>query len=94
MSALSNLLTYLVGFSGAIAAVLVVLVIYGNVLDTRADEEIYLNKTEEKMMASEQPALASKMNHLARVITVLAIITGVSLLATAGVWVYIGLYQS
>jgi len=94
MSGLSNLLTYLVGFSGAIAAVLVVLVIYGNALDTRADEEIYLNKTEEKMMASEQPALASKMNHLARVITVLAIITGVSLLATAGVWVYIGLYKS
>ena len=94
MSALSNLLTYLVGFSGAIGAVLVVLVIYENALDTRADEEIYLNKTEEKMMASEQPALASKMNHLARVITVLAIITGVSLLATAGVWVYIGLYKS
>jgi hypothetical protein len=94
MSGLSNLLTYLVGFSGAIAAVLVVLVIYGNALDTRADEEIYLNKTEEKMMASEQAALASRMSHLARVITVLAIITGVSLLATAGVWAYIGLYKS
>jgi hypothetical protein len=82
------------GFSGAISAVLVVLVIYGNVLDTRADEEIYLNETEEKMLASEQPSLISKMNHLSRVITVLAIITGVSLLATAGIWVYIGLYRS
>jgi len=94
MAAMSSLLTYLMAFSGAIAAVLVVLVIYGNVLDTRADEEIYLNKTEEKMMASEQPALASKMNRLARVITVLAIVTGVSLLATAGIWAYIGLYKS
>jgi hypothetical protein len=94
MGGLSNLLTFLIGFSGAIAAVLVVLVIYGNALDTRADEEIYLNKTEEKMMASEQPALASKMSHLARMITVLAIITGVSLIATAGVWAYIGLYKS
>jgi hypothetical protein len=64
------------------------------VLDTRADEEIYLNETEEKMLASEQPSLISKMNHLSRVITVLAIITGVSLLATAGIWVYIGLYRS
>jgi len=82
------------GFSGAVAAVLVILVIYGNVLDTRVDEEIYLNKTEEKMMASDQPALVSKLNHLARVITVLAIITGVSLLATASVWVYIGLNKS
>ena len=94
MAGLSTLLTYLMGFSGAIAAVLVVLVIYGNVLDTRADEEIYLNETEEKMLASEQPSLISKMNHLSRVITVLAIITGVSLLATAGIWVYIGLYRS
>ena len=94
MAGLSNLLTYLMGFSGAVAAVLVVLVIYGNVLDSREDEEIYLNKTEEKMMASDQPALVSRMNHLARVITVLAIITGVSLLATASIWVYIGLYKS
>ena len=94
MGGISNLLTYLMVFSGALAAVLVVLVIYGNALDTRADEEIYLNKTEEKMMASEQPELVNKMNRLARVITVLAIITGVSLLATAGIWVYIGLYKS
>jgi hypothetical protein len=94
MAGLSSLLTYLFMFCGAVTTVLVVLVIYGNTLDTRADEEIYLNKTEEKMMASDQPALVSKMNRLARVITVLAIITGVSLLATAGVWVYIGLYKS
>jgi len=94
MGGISSLLTYLMGFSGLVAAVLVVLVIYGNALDTRADEEIYLNKTEEKMMASEQPALAGKMSQLARVITVVAIITGVSLLATAGIWVYIGLYKS
>lgn len=94
MGGLSSLLTYLVGFCGAATAVLVVLVIYGNVLDSRADEEIYLNKTEERMMASEQPAIASRMDHLARVITVLAIITGVSLLATAGIWVYMGLYRS
>lgn len=94
MGGISSLLTYLMAFSGVVAAVLVILVIYGNALDTRADEEIYLNKTEEKMMASEQPELVGKMNRLARVITVLAIITGVSLLATAGIWVYIGLYKS
>ena len=94
MFGLSNLLTYLMGFSGLFAAVLVVLVIYGNALDTREDEEIYLNKVEEKMLAGEQPSLVNRMNHLARAITVLAIITGVSLLATAGIWVYIGLYKS
>jgi len=91
---MSTLLTCLMGFSGAVAAILVVLVIYGNALDTRAEDEIYLNKTEEKMMAGDQPALIGKMNRLAQLITVLAIITGVSLLATAGVWAYIGLYKS
>ena len=94
MAGISNLMTYLFMFCGAASAVLVVLVIYGNALDTRADEEIYLNKTEEKMMASDQPGLVSRMNRLARVITVLAIVTGVSLLATAGIWVYIGLFKS
>jgi hypothetical protein len=94
MGEASNLLTPLLAFSGAVAAVLAVLVIYGNALDGRVDEEIYLNKTEEKMMASEQAELVAKMNRLARVITVLAIITGVSLLATAGVWVYIGIYRT
>lgn len=94
MGGVPVVVTYLLMFCGAVSAVLAVLVIYGNALDTRADEEIYLNKTEEKMLASDQPALVSRMNHLARVITVLAIITGVSLLATAGIWVYIGLYKS
>lgn len=94
MSGMPAVMNYLLMFCGAVTAVLVVLVVYGNVLDSRADEEIYLNKTEEKMMASDQPALVSKMHRLARVITVLAIITGVSLLATAGIWVYIGLFKS
>ena len=94
MLSMPAVIGYLLTFSGAVAAVLVVLVIYGNVLDIRSDEEIYLNKTEERMMASDQPATASRMHHLAQAIIVLAIIVGVSLLATAGIWVYIGLYKS
>jgi len=94
MVQLSNLMMYLFVFGGTVSAVLVVLVIYGNILDSRADEEIYLNKTEERMLAGDQPALAGRMNRLARLITVLAIITGVALLATAGLWVYMGLRQS
>ena len=94
MGELTSILTFLLIVGGAVSAVLVVLVIYGNAPDTRVDEEIYLNKTEEKMMASEQPALISKMNRLARVITVVAVIAGVFLLASAGVWVWIGLHKS
>jgi len=94
MGGLTSMLTYLLMAGGAASAVLVVLVIYGNALDTRADEEIYLNKTEEKMMASEQPALISRMNYLTRVITIAAVTAGVFLLASAGVWAWIGLYKS
>lgn len=89
----ASALTYLLIISGAITAVLVVLVIYGNTLDSREDDEIYLNKTEENM-AGDQRALIGKMNRLARVITVVAVVAGIFLLASAGVWVYIGLYKS
>jgi hypothetical protein len=51
-------------------------------LDIREDEEIYLNKREEAMMAGDQPALIRRMNRLARAITVVATITGVTLLAS------------
>lgn len=94
MLSLSSFLTYLLVFSGAVSAFLVVLVIYGNALDTRADEEIILNKTEQEMLAGEQPAIAGRMHRLARVITVVAIVAGASLLASAGIWVYMGLFRS
>ncbi len=91
---IASTLTYLLMISGTVTAVLVVLVIYGNALDSREDEEIYLNKREENMMAGEQRALVGKMNRLARLITVVAVVAGIFLLASAGVWVYIGLYRS
>ena len=94
MGGIPNTLAYLLMIWGALTAVLVVLVIYGNALSTREDDEIYLNKTEESMMADEQRTLIGKMTRLARVITVLAIMSGVFLLASAGVWVWIGLYKS
>ena len=91
---LSSILRDLLMFSGGITAALVFLVIYGNALDTRADEELYLNKTAEKVLAGEQPMLVREMHRLAQAIMVVAIITGVSLLASAGIWVYLGLYKS
>lgn len=91
---IASTLTYLLMISGAVTAVLVVLVIYGNALDSREDEEIYVNKREENMMGGEQRALVGKMNRLARLITVVAVVAGIFLLASAGVWVYIGLYKS
>ena len=94
MGGIPSTLSYLLMTWGAITAVLVVLVIYGNTLSTREDDEIYLNKAEETMMATEQRVLIGKMNRLAGVIRVLAVMSGLFLLASAGVWVWIGLYKS
>jgi hypothetical protein len=94
MSGIPSTLAYLLVTWGAITAVLVGLVIYGNTLSTREDDEIYLNKAAETMMATERRVLIGKMNRLARVITVLAVMSGLFLLASAGVWVWIGLYKS
>ncbi len=90
----AHALTYLLMISGVLTAALVVLVIYGNALDSREEEVLYVNKGEQQVMAGDQPALVHKMKRLARVITVFAVVTGVFLLASAGLWVYIGLYKS
>lgn len=91
MIAISHSLTYLFLSWGAVTAVLLVLVIYGNTLSSREEDQLYLNKAEQVMMASEQQALIGRMNHLARVIVYLAVISGLLLLASAGLWVWIGL---
>jgi len=94
MGGVTSMLTYLLMIWGSITAVLVVLVIYGNTLSIREDDEIYLNRTEERMMATEQRALIGKMNRLARAITVAAVVSGIFLLASASVWVWMRLYGS
>lgn len=76
---------------GVVTAVLVVLVIYGNTLDTHEDEEIYINKKEEEMMGGEQKVLVAKMNRLKKVIFSLAVVSGILLVTSATIWVYIGL---
>jgi hypothetical protein len=85
-------LAYLLLCWGTITAVLLVLVIYGNTLSIREDTELYLNKAEDEMMAAEQKALVAKMDRLKRVILILAVFSGILLLVSAGVWVWIGFH--
>jgi hypothetical protein len=84
-------LQYLVSSWIAATGILIVLVIYGNALSTREDDELYLNRAEQVMMAAEQNVLIGKMNRLARVIVGFAILSGLLFAAAAGVWVWIGL---
>jgi hypothetical protein len=76
---------------GAVTAVLVGLVIYGNTLDTHEDEEIYINKKEEDLLGGEQRVLVAKMERLKKVILSLAVVSGILLLTGGAIWVYIGL---
>jgi hypothetical protein len=76
---------------GGVTAVLIVLVIYGNTLDSHEDEEIYINKKEEDLMGGEQKVLVAKMERLKKLIFSLAVFSGILLLTSATIWVYIGL---
>jgi len=86
-------LEFMLVFFAIVTVVLLVLVIYGNALDSREDEEIFVNREEEKMMAGDQPALVARMDRLGRIIKVLAVLSVLSLLASAGIWIYTGLYK-
>jgi hypothetical protein len=76
---------------GAVTAALIVLVIYGNTPDIHEDEEFYINQKEENIMGSQQKVLVAKMERLKKVIFSLAVVSGVLLLTSATIWVYIGL---
>ena len=91
MGEVSSPLAYLLVSWGAITAILVILVIYRATLSTREDDELYLNKTADSMMATEQREIVGKLNKLTRPIMALAVLSGVLLLASAGVWVWMGL---
>lgn len=93
MATMHSTLIYLLASWGLVTAVLVGLIVYGNTLSTREDDELYLNQAEQVMMASEQQVLIHKMNSLLRVIIGLAVISGALFVATAGVWVWIGFHS-
>ena len=85
------MLAILLILSGVATAVLVVLIIYGNTLDIHENEEIYINKKEERLMADDQKILVARMERLKKVIFSLAVVTGIFLVSSAAIWVYIGL---
>jgi len=76
---------------GGVTAALIILVIYGNTLDSHEDEEIYINKKEEEFMGGQQRVLVAKMERLKKLIFSLAIVSGILLLTSATIWAYIGL---
>ena len=91
MAGVPSPLDYLLIAFGLATAVLAILVIYGNALSTREEDQLYLNTAEQSIMASEQQTLIGKMDHLRNVIVVLAVVAGTLALASGGLWLYNGL---
>jgi len=93
MGELSGPLAYLLIAWGAVTAVLVLLLIYRATLSTREDDQIYLNSSEQVMMATEQQALITRMNRLGKPIMMLSVLSGILLVVLAGVWVWGGFHS-
>jgi hypothetical protein len=91
MGELPTPLAYLLLTWGVITSILVILVIYRATLSTREDDQIYISKAEDSMMAAEQRMIIGKLNRLGRPILGLTVLSGTLLLASAGVWIWIGL---
>jgi len=72
---------------GAVTAVLVVALIYRSTLETREEDQIFLDAAGEAM-ASEQRALVARIEKLSKPITVLVVLSGTLLVVTAGLWLW------
>jgi hypothetical protein len=75
---------------GVTTAVLAILVIYRGTLSSKEDDQIFLDPAEQHHY-QEQQAVIAKMSRLTKPIIALAVISGVLLLTSAGLWIYGGL---
>jgi len=72
---------------GVVTAVLVVALIYRSTLETREEDQIFLDAAGETM-ASEQRALVARIQKLSKPITALVVLSGSLLVVTAGLWLW------
>jgi hypothetical protein len=77
---------------GVTTIVLVVLVIYRVTLSSKEDDQIFIDAAEQHHY-QEQVEIIARITRLTRPIIALAVVSGVLLLASAGVWIYQG-YKS
>lgn len=77
---------------GVITVALVVLVVYRGTLSSREDDQIFIDAAEQHHH-NEQQEIIGRISRLTKPIITLAVLSGVLLLASAGVWIYQG-YKS
>jgi len=77
---------------GVITAVLIFVLIYRSTLETREEDQIFLDAAGQSM-ANEQRAIVARIESLGRPITALVVLSGGLLVVIAGMWLYQG-FQS
>jgi hypothetical protein len=77
---------------GAITSVLVCVFIYRSTLETREDDQIFLDAAGESM-AREQRAIVARIEKLSRPLVALTVLSGALLVVIAGMWLWQG-FQS
>lgn len=83
------ILNLLMSSWGVITVVLVALVVYRGTLSSREDDQIFIDAAEQHHY-KDQLAIIDRMSRLTKPIIALSILSGVLLLAGAGVWIYSG----
>jgi hypothetical protein len=74
---------------GVVTAVLVCALIYRSTLETREEDQIFLDAAED-MMANEQRAIVTRIEKLSWPITALWVLSGALLAVVAGMWLWQG----
>jgi hypothetical protein len=86
----STILVLLMIAWGIITVALVVLLIYRGTLSSKEDDQIFIDAAEQHHY-QEQQVIIAKITGLTMPIIWLAVISGVLLLTSAGIWIYRGL---
>ncbi len=81
------LLTILLTAWGVVTAALLILWIYRSTLESREDDQVFLDAAEERM-AQEQRALVARIDKVSKPITALMVASGALLLVSAGFWLW------
>lgn len=81
------MLTILLMVWGVVTAALLILLIYRGTLESREDDQIFLDAAEEGM-AREQRAIVARIDKLSKPITGLVMASGILLLAAAALWLW------
>jgi CobQ-like glutamine amidotransferase family enzyme len=85
MEELHGILFVLLVSWGAVTAALILLLIYRGTLESREDDQIFLDVAGESM-ASEQRIIVARINRLSGPIRTLIIASSVLLVICAGIW--------